>query len=74
MENAFVIVFVGLIVFLSHLFTGIFQRKRIPDVLLLMIVGLVMGPLLGLVSPADFGVAGPVFTTITLVIILFEGG
>lgn len=74
MENAGVIVFVGLIVFISHLFTGIFERKRIPDVLLLMLVGLLLGPIFGVISPVDFGVAGPMFTTITLVIILFEGG
>ncbi len=74
MESAAIIVFVGLLIFLSHLFTSIFERKRIPDVLLLMIIGLLLGPILGLVSPADFGIAGPMFTTITLVIILFEGG
>jgi NhaP-type Na+/H+ or K+/H+ antiporter len=74
MDNALIIVFVGLIVFASHLFTGIFERKRIPDVLLLMIIGLILGPVLGVVSPEDFGIAGPMFTTITLVIILFEGG
>ncbi|PKP39188.1 MAG: sodium:proton exchanger [Bacteroidetes bacterium HGW-Bacteroidetes-15] len=74
MESAAIIVFVGLIVFASHLFTGIFERKRIPDVLLLMIIGLILGPILGLISPDDFGIAGPMFTTITLVIILFEGG
>lgn len=74
MESAGIIVFVGLIVFVSHLFTGIFERKRIPDVLLLMIIGLFLGPIFGLISPDDFGIAGPMFTTITLVIILFEGG
>jgi NhaP-type Na+/H+ or K+/H+ antiporter len=74
MDNALIIVFVGLIVFVSHLFTGIFERKRIPDVLLLMITGLILGPVLRVVSPDDFGIAGPMFTTITLVIILFEGG
>jgi NhaP-type Na+/H+ or K+/H+ antiporter len=74
MDNALIIVFVGLIVFASHLFTGIFERKRIPDVLLLMIIGLILGPVRGVVSPEDFGIAGPMFTTITLVIILFEGG
>ncbi|HPF93513.1 MAG TPA: cation:proton antiporter [Tenuifilaceae bacterium] len=74
MESAGIIVFVGLIVFVSHLFTGIFERKRIPDVLLLMVIGLLLGPIFGVISPDDFGIAGPMFTTITLVIILFEGG
>ncbi len=74
METAGIIVSVGLIVFVSHLFTGIFERKMIPDVLLLMLLGLLVGPILGLITPQEFGIAGPMFTTITLVIILFEGG
>jgi NhaP-type Na+/H+ or K+/H+ antiporter len=74
METAGIIVSIGLIIFVSHLFTGIFERKMIPDVLLLMFLGILVGPLLGLVTPAEFGIAGPMFTTITLVVILFEGG
>jgi NhaP-type Na+/H+ or K+/H+ antiporter len=46
----------------------------VPDVLMLMIIGLVIGPILGLVSSNVLGSFGPVFTTITLVVILFEGG
>ena len=69
-----VIAFVGILVFLAHLFTGIFSRTRIPDVIPLIIIGICVGPLLGLASPTLFGVVGPVFTTITLIIILFESG
>ncbi len=69
-----VIAFVGILVFLAHLFTGIFSRTRIPDVILLIIIGICVGPVLGLTSPALFGAVGPVFTTITLIIILFESG
>ncbi len=68
------IAFVGILIFLAHLFTGIFSRTRIPDVILLIIIGVCIGPVLGLASPALFGVVGPVFTTITLIIILFESG
>lgn len=75
MQNvAQVIAFVGILVFLAHLFTGIFSRTRIPDVILLIIIGIVVGPVLGLTSPELFGAVGPVFTTITLIIILFESG
>ena len=75
MQNvAQVIAFVGILVFLAHLFTSIFSRTRIPDVILLIIIGICVGPLLGLASPALFGAVGPVFTTITLIIILFESG
>ena len=69
-----VIVFVGVLVFLAHLFTAIFSRTRIPDVLLLIIIGICVGPVLKLASPADFGTIGPVLTTVTLIIILFESG
>ncbi len=75
MQNiAQVIAFVGILVFAAHLFTGIFSRTRIPDVILLIIIGICVGPVLGLASPPLFGAVGPVFTTITLIIILFESG
>ena len=69
-----VIVFVGVLVFLAHIFTAVFSRTRVPDVLLLIIIGICVGPVLGLVSPADFGAVGPVLTIVTLIIILFESG
>jgi cell volume regulation protein A len=69
-----VIAFVGILVFLAHLFTSIFSRTRIPDVILLIIIGIGVGPVFHLTSPELFGEVGPVFTTITLIIILFESG
>jgi len=75
MENvAWVIAVVGILVFLAHLFTGIFSRTRIPDVLLLIVIGICVGLLLDEASPELFGAVGPVFTTVTLIIILFESG
>lgn len=74
MEVGPIIVFVGILIFAAHLFAAIFSHTKIPDVLLLIIVGLVLGPFFGLVSPEHFGAIGPIFTTITLVVILFEGG
>ena len=74
MEFAPVIIFVGLLVFLAHLFTALFERTRVPDVFYLIIIGVVIGPVLHIVSPGDFGKVGYVFTTIALAVILFEGG
>ena len=74
MDIAPIIVFIGTLIFLAHLFAGIFRRARIPDVLFLFVIGLVLGPVMGIVTPETFGIAGPVFTTITLVFILFESG
>ncbi|HEY33575.1 MAG TPA: sodium:proton exchanger [Dehalococcoidia bacterium] len=73
-DTASTIAFVGILVFLAHLFTSIFQRTKIPDVLFLVIIGVCVGPVLGLTSPDLFGAVGPVFTIITLIIILFESG
>lgn len=67
-------IFLGILIFSAHVFSAIFSRKKIPDVLLLMLIGIVIGPLFNWVSPSDFGVVGSVFASLTLVFILFESG
>ncbi len=74
MESAPIVVFIGILVFLAHLFVALFERTRVPDVLYLILIGIVIGPVLNIVGPEDFGKIGHVFTTIALVVILFEGG
>jgi potassium/hydrogen antiporter len=74
MPTAITIVFVGITIFLSHYFASLFARTKIPDVLWLFTIGLLLGPVGGYVKPENFGAVGPVFTTITLVFILFESG
>ena len=74
MEIAPTIIFIGLLVFLAHFFTALFERTRIPDVLWLIIIGLIIGPVFRVLTPEDFGKVGPIFTTVALVVILFEGG
>ncbi len=69
-----IFIFLGLLVFAAHLFAMLFSKRKIPDVLWLLIIGVVIGPLLGLVSVTDLGKVGPVFSSLTLVVILFEGG
>lgn len=71
---AILVLAIGLLVFVAHLFTALFERTKVPDVLLLMILGILAGPVLGLVGPEDFGKFGVVLTTIALTVILFEGG
>jgi potassium/hydrogen antiporter len=68
------ILVVGALIFGAHAFTGIFSRTRVPDVLLLTIIGIILGPVFHLVTPENFGLIGPVFATVTLIIILFEAG
>jgi len=73
-NNVLVVVSVGLLYFLAHAFAGIYRRTKIPDVLLLMIVGLVLGPLLGIVTPKQLEQVGSIFIAITLIVILFQSG
>jgi Na+:H+ antiporter len=74
MDVALTVLFLGILIFLGNMFNRVFALTKIPDVLFLMGIGLLIGPVFGLVSPDSFGIAGPIFTTVTLAIILFEGG
>ena len=75
METISTFVFsVGLIIFAAHFFTALFERTRVPDVLPLIGIGILVGPLLGILSPSDFGYVGPLLSAIALTLMLFEGG
>lgn len=69
-----IVLVIGLLVFLAHFFTALFKRTRVPDVLLLLLLGVVLGPVTHLVKPADFGHVGGVISTFALIVILFESG
>ncbi|MBI4395912.1 MAG: cation:proton antiporter [Elusimicrobia bacterium] len=74
METAIVLSFVGLLVFLAHFFSGLFEKTRVPDVLPLVLLGVLLGPVFHVLTPESLGKVGRIFATVTLVIILFEGG
>ena len=73
-STALSLVVLGTLVFAAHVFSELFSRKRVPDLLLLLIIGIIIGPVFKIVTPEDLGGFGQVFSTLTLVIILFEGG
>ena len=68
------ILFIGGVLFLGQVFSSLFEKTRLPDVLPLMLLGLLIGPVSGWVHPADFGRAGEVFTTLALIVVLFHSG
>ena len=69
------ILVVGLLIFIGHFFTAIFKKTNIPDVLPLIIIGIMIGsPFIGLVEPTKVQDIGTVLGTIALALILFEGG
>ena len=75
METISTFVFsVGLIIFAAHFFTALFERTRVPDVLPLIFIGILVGPLFGILTPEDFGYVGPLLSAVALTLMLFEGG
>lgn len=52
----------------------IFKRTQVPDVLWLLLVGILLGPVAGIVSRGQLGAIAPFFGALTLVVILFDGG
>ncbi len=67
-------IFLGLLIFCAHLFNAWFSRRRIPDVLMLMGIGILLGPVSGVITPASVQEIGPVLASITLLFILFDSG
>ncbi len=74
MEPALLILTFGTLVFAAHWFAEIFSKKRIPDVLLLMLIGILIGPILKIVNGEELSSIGNIFGQLTLVILLFESG
>ena len=68
------IICIGLLYFFSHYLTILYQKTRIPDVLILIFVGILIGPVFKLASVDSLGMLGQVLTSVALIIILFEGG
>lgn len=67
-------VVLGLLIFCAHLFNAWFSSRRIPDVLLLMVIGIIIGPVTGWVAVESMGEVGPVLASLTLLFILFDSG
>ena len=51
-----------------------FKKTGIPDVAFLMMLGVVLGPLLGIIRPDAVTLVVPYFAGVALIIIMFDGG
>jgi NhaP-type Na+/H+ or K+/H+ antiporter len=63
-----------LVIFIGFIAESIFDWTHVPDILLLFIIGIIIGPVLGWVKPEDFSSISQVFVTLALVLIIFAGG
>lgn len=61
--------------FVGHLLQWVFLKTKIPDLLILIALGFLIGPSgMAFVSYESLGQVGVVLATVTLIIILYEGG
>ncbi|MCC6752521.1 MAG: cation:proton antiporter [Saprospiraceae bacterium] len=74
METPVILIAIGLFIFFGHYLSGLFERKGVPDVLGLMLIGILMGPIFRVVNPDNFGTFGSLFSNLVLIFILFESG
>lgn len=65
---------IGGIIFLGYFGSLLFQRTRIPDILILIAAGVVLGPVTHVADTAFFASLTPFFAALALVIMLFDGG
>ena len=66
----------SILFFLGHALNWFFIKTKIPDLLILIIIGFILGPMVTNVIQPDvhLGQAGKALSIITLIVILYEGG
>ncbi|MFO7872404.1 MAG: cation:proton antiporter [Candidatus Undinarchaeales archaeon] len=64
----------GIILIIGFLGNYLFKKTKIPDVLILIFLGFLIGPILGFVQPSSLAGAVPIFVALALIVILFDGG
>jgi cell volume regulation protein A len=74
MTATHVLGFLGILLIIGFIGDYLFKKIGFPDILALLALGYVAGPVLHIVDPAWVAPATPVIANLSLVIILFNGG
>ena len=64
----------GLVIVLGFLGEQFFKRTSIPDPILLLLFGVLLGPILNVFSHEQLTAITPYFAALALIVILFDGG
>ncbi len=65
---------IGLIIFIGFLGGLVFEKTKISEILVLIFIGIILGPVLKLLSPEKLSQFTEIFGALALMVILFEGG
>jgi len=74
MTPSLILGLIGGLLVLAFIANRVFRLTRIPDVVLLMALGVLVGPVLHLVNPERLSRATSLLGTLALILVLFEGG
>jgi Na+:H+ antiporter len=74
MSVPFLFALLGGLLVLAVVANRLFRRTRVPDVIVLMAVGVLLGPVMGWVDPQQFQPVTHAFGTLAVILILFEAG
>ncbi len=74
MSVAVIFALAGVILILGFLSDYIFKKTGVPDILILILLGIEIGPVLKLIDPMVLAPISPIFSSLALILILFDGG
>ena len=64
----------GVVIFFGVAGEAFFKKTGIPDVAFLMVLGVIIGPIFGIIQPEAVIQIVPYFAALALIIIMFDGG
>jgi len=73
-EAHVVLLAAGVTIFLGVIGEAFFKKTGVPDIAFLMVLGVVIGPVLGIMQPEAVTQIVPYFAALALIIIMFDGG
>lgn len=73
-DLALTFIIAAVIIVVGYLADVLFRKTGFPDILFLLILGIVLGPVLGLFSKNDLAPITPYLIELSLIMILFYGG
>jgi cell volume regulation protein A len=69
-----IIGFIGILLIIGFLSDYLFRKTRFPDILILVALGYLIGPVLHIINTSEIAQASQIIASLALVIILFNGG
>ena len=66
--------FIGILLIIGFLADYLFRKTRFPDILILIALGYLIGPVFHIINPSEIAPASQIIVSLALVVILFNGG